>query len=147
MDDEAGYVVMKRVAADENLHHLFYRDLVSAALQVDPSGTVEALERQVVGFAMPGLGIPGFRRHAAAIARQRIYDLEIHYESVVRPMFGRHWTLTEVGPLTHEAELARERLLAYLDKAAQLAARTADRAAQMAARGADHGAPRTLAAL
>ena len=32
IDDPAGYVVMKRVAADENLHHLFYRDLVCASL-------------------------------------------------------------------------------------------------------------------
>ena len=39
LDDEAGYKVMARVAADENLHYLFYRDLVSAALEIDPSGT------------------------------------------------------------------------------------------------------------
>ena len=31
LDDPAGYEIMKRVAADENLHFLFYRDLVSAA--------------------------------------------------------------------------------------------------------------------
>src|SRR6195256_3044312 len=46
LEDEAGYRVMARVAADENLHYLFYRDLVSAALEVDPSGTVCAIERQ-----------------------------------------------------------------------------------------------------
>ena len=38
--DKAGYEVMKKVASDENRHYLFYRDLVSAALEVDPSGTV-----------------------------------------------------------------------------------------------------------
>ncbi|MGH9023446.1 MAG: acyl-ACP desaturase, partial [Acidimicrobiia bacterium] len=38
LDDPVGTEIMKRVAADENLHHLFYRDLVSAALEVDPSG-------------------------------------------------------------------------------------------------------------
>ena len=38
LDDEAGYKVMARVAADENLHYLFYRDLVSAALEIDPVG-------------------------------------------------------------------------------------------------------------
>ena len=26
---------MKRVAADENLHHLFYRDLVSVVIELD----------------------------------------------------------------------------------------------------------------
>jgi acyl-[acyl-carrier-protein] desaturase len=43
--DPAGFRVMKRVAADENLHHLFYRDLVTAALRVDPSAMVRAIER------------------------------------------------------------------------------------------------------
>src|SRR5215207_9616950 len=40
--DPAGYDVMARVAADENLHFLFYRDLASAALEVDPSAFVLA---------------------------------------------------------------------------------------------------------
>jgi hypothetical protein len=41
LPDAEGYGVMKRVAADENLHYLFYRDLVSAALEIDPSGMME----------------------------------------------------------------------------------------------------------
>src|SRR3977135_3792717 len=40
LDDEAGYKVMARVAADENLHYLFYRDLVSAALGIAPAATM-----------------------------------------------------------------------------------------------------------
>ena len=57
LPDGEGYTVMKRVAADENLHYLFYRDLVSAALEVDPSGMVEAIKRQTLKFEMPGAGI------------------------------------------------------------------------------------------
>ena len=38
--DPAGYDVMMRVAADENLHHLFYRDLATAAIELDPSTMV-----------------------------------------------------------------------------------------------------------
>ncbi|MGB0415692.1 MAG: acyl-ACP desaturase, partial [Coraliomargarita sp.] len=34
--DPAGHDVMARVAADENLHHLFYRDLATAAFAVAP---------------------------------------------------------------------------------------------------------------
>jgi acyl-[acyl-carrier-protein] desaturase len=129
MDDPAGYAVMKRVAADENLHHLFYRDLVSAALDVDPSSTVEALERQVAGFAMPGVGIPEFRRHAAAIARQRIYDLEIHYEAILRPLFAHHWVLDDLRDLSASAQESRSRLAAYLARAARVAQQVGDRAA------------------
>ena len=42
MGDPAGYDVMMRVAGDENLHQLFYRDLAAAAIEVDPfvSGAV-----------------------------------------------------------------------------------------------------------
>jgi acyl-[acyl-carrier-protein] desaturase len=133
MDDPTGYSVMKRVAADENLHHLFYRDLVSAALEVDPSSTVEALERQVAGFAMPGLGIPGFRRHAAAIARQHIYDLQIHYEAILRPLFARNWVLDQLAGLSPAAEDSRSKLAARLERAARAAQRVAERSERLVA--------------
>ena len=42
LDDPAGRAVMARVAADENLHHLFYRDLATAAIARDPSAMVVA---------------------------------------------------------------------------------------------------------
>ena len=61
LPDAEGHAVMKRVAADENLHYLFYRDLVSAAFEIDPSTMMEAVKRQVIGFEMPGTGIPGLR--------------------------------------------------------------------------------------
>src|SRR5215218_3002067 len=47
LGDSAGYDVMMRVAADENLHYLLYRDLTTAAIELDPSGMVPAIERQV----------------------------------------------------------------------------------------------------
>jgi acyl-[acyl-carrier-protein] desaturase len=58
--------IMLRVAADENLHMMFYRDIVAAALQVDPSATIEAITEEVLGFAMPGSGHPGLHRQGAA---------------------------------------------------------------------------------
>src|SRR5262249_23011415 len=69
LDDAAGYEVMKRVAADENRHHLFYRDLARAAFELDASGMVLALEHEVRNFEMPGTGIIDFQQHARAIAR------------------------------------------------------------------------------
>ena len=42
LEDPLGREVMARVAKDENLHHLFYRDIVTAALELEPSRTVEA---------------------------------------------------------------------------------------------------------
>src|SRR3954471_14607797 len=39
MADPIGTKVMARVAGDEQLHHVFYRDMVTAMLEIDPSQT------------------------------------------------------------------------------------------------------------
>ena len=54
-DDPVADKIMVRVAADENLHMMFYRDIVAAALQVDPSAAVQAITGEVIGFDMPGV--------------------------------------------------------------------------------------------
>ena len=71
LDDPFGEAIMSRVAADENLHHLYYRDLTSAALEIDPSTMVAAIERQVRHFEMPGAGIPDFSTQRARDRRRR----------------------------------------------------------------------------
>ncbi|HEY7948175.1 MAG TPA: acyl-ACP desaturase [Acidimicrobiales bacterium] len=116
LPDGEGYGVMKRVAADENLHYLFYRDLVSAALEIDPSGMVEAIKRQVIGFEMPGTGITGFAEHARAIARAGIYDLRVHHDSILRPVVLGHWGIAGRQGLTPAAEKARTRLLQFITR-------------------------------
>jgi acyl-[acyl-carrier-protein] desaturase len=127
LDDEAGYKVMARVAADENLHYLFYRDLVSAALEVDPSGTVCAIERQVRTFEMPGAGIPDFSAHASAIAAAGIYDLALHHDQVLVPVVLRHWGIETIEGLSPEAESARERIVGHLARIERIGRRVADR--------------------
>ncbi|MFV0307566.1 MAG: acyl-ACP desaturase [Desertimonas sp.] len=125
--DPAGFEVMKRVALDENLHHLFYRDLVSAAIEIDPSTMVGAIERQVREFAMPGVGIPNFAQHASAIAKAGIYDLAIHHEQILAPIVVRHWGLESMEGLDADAEQSRQRLVAWLAKSARVAKRLSDR--------------------
>ncbi|MHB1786704.1 MAG: acyl-ACP desaturase [Acidimicrobiales bacterium] len=127
MDDPIGYAVMARVAADENLHHLFYRDLTAAALALDPNGTMAAIDRQVRGFSMPGTGIEGFAAHAAAIAKAGIYDYGLHYEQVVAPVLTRHWRIEEVEGLDAEGEAARSRVLRHLRRLGVAARRLNDR--------------------
>ncbi len=78
LEDPAGRAIMARVSADENLHFLFYRDLASTAIELDPSSMVVAMERTVRGFTMPGTGIPDYARHAPAHrrgGRVRLHDL------------------------------------------------------------------------
>ena len=130
LTDPVGIAVMNRVAADENLHFLFYRDLVSAALELDPSATVCAIERQVHDFEMPGTGIVDFGAHAAAIARSGIYDLLVHHDSVLVPTVLRQWRVTELVGLTDEAEQARDRLLQRIERIGRAGRRIAKRRAE-----------------
>ena len=128
--DPAGYEVMMRVASDENLHQLFYRDLAKAAIEVDPSGMVMAMEDEVTKFAMPGVGIPGFAEHAKRIANAGIYDLAIHHEQILVPMVLRTWELESIEGLDAEAEQARERIVKYLEKSGRVAKRLSERKAK-----------------
>jgi acyl-[acyl-carrier-protein] desaturase len=126
----AGYDVMARVATDENHHHLFYRDLMSAAIEIDPSGAVEAMSRQVIGFAMPGVGIPGFAAHAAAIAKAGVYDIATHVDQILTPVVIRTWGVEALTGLTDAAERARDELLRHLERLRKVARRLTERSAR-----------------
>ena len=129
--DEAGYRVMARVAADENLHYLFYRDLVSSALELDPSATVRAIANQVCTFEMPGTGIPDFDAHATAIADAGIYDLRSHHDQVLVPVVLRHWGLEDLEGLDADAERARERAVHHMARIERVARRIESRRERM----------------
>ena len=103
-----------RIATDENLHYVFYRELGKAALEVDPSAMMLAISRQVMGFAMPGIDIPEFRAKAVEIAKNGIYDLRIHHDQVVVPVLFKHWKIDTLTGLSEEAEAAREATLNFL---------------------------------
>ena len=130
MEDKAGYEVMKRVAADENMHYLFYKDVATAALDLDPSAMVLAMERQVRGFQMPGAGIDDFSNHAKVIAEAAIYDLEIHHDQILVPVVLRAWRLESLQGLSPEAEEARERLVKRLARIQKVAKSQAARRAE-----------------
>ncbi|HWC09692.1 MAG TPA: acyl-ACP desaturase [Acidimicrobiales bacterium] len=138
--DPSGYEVMSRVAADENLHFLFYRDLVSDALEVDASAMVLAIERQVRGFEMPGTGIPGFSAHAIAIARAGIYDLGLHHSQILLPVVMRQWRLADHEGLSAEAEQARQSAIGFIDRLGGVARRQAERRQREQARATEEPA-------
>jgi acyl-[acyl-carrier-protein] desaturase len=121
--DEVGAAVMKRVAADENHHFLFYRDLATAALGIDASEAVLAIDRQVSEFEMPGTEIMGFAGHAAAISAAGIYDYRVHYEQILLPVVLNHWHLDAVEGLSPEAEVAREHVLGRIVRMKRVADR------------------------
>jgi acyl-[acyl-carrier-protein] desaturase len=129
--------LLARIAMDENLHMIFYRDLVRVALEIAPGQTLRAIADEVAGFVMPGSVIPGFARRAAQIAQAGIYDLRIHHDDVIMPLL-RHWRIFETEGLDAEGEQARQDLAAALETLDARAARFAERRAAAAAeRSAD----------
>jgi acyl-[acyl-carrier-protein] desaturase len=125
---ESGYALINRVATDENFHFLFYRDLTTAALAIDPSTVVPAIERQVRDFEMPGTGIPGFKHHAEAIARDGLYNLQQHHDQILEPVILTTWNVEGLEGLTPEAEEARDRLVQRIARIKKVAKRLSDRA-------------------
>ncbi|HJR18094.1 MAG TPA: acyl-ACP desaturase [Actinomycetota bacterium] len=113
--DPAAERLMARIALDENLHYVFYRDVSASAIELDPSAMVLAMNRQILGFAMPGFELPGFREKAIKIASAGIYDLRIHHDQVLVPVLKK-WRLAELDGLTDDAKLARDEIFDFLER-------------------------------
>ena len=124
--DELIEKLCSRIAIDENLHYVFYRDMAREAFQVDPSAAVLALGRQVVGFDMPGADMPGFREKAKAMARAGVYNLRIHHDQVLRPLLDKHWMLAEVSGLSDEAERTRDEIFIHTARIDRVALKRGD---------------------
>ncbi|WP_174536995.1 acyl-ACP desaturase [Micromonospora chalcea] len=125
--------LLARVAADENLHMVFYRNLLGAAFELAPSQAMRAVADVLANFQMPGVGIDGFARKSVAIALAGIYDLRQHRDDVVMPVL-RQWNLFDVTGLNADGEAARDQIAAHLDTLETQASRFEERRAARAAR-------------
>lgn len=121
--DERLRNVCGRIATDENLHYVFYRDVAREAIQVDPSAAILAMHRQIIGFKMPGSEMPDFRAKAKTIARSGIYNLRIHLDQVLTPVLDKQWRIWDASGLSDEAARAREDIANHLERLARVAAR------------------------
>ncbi|MEO3759268.1 acyl-ACP desaturase [Mycobacterium sp. B14F4] len=105
--------MLARIATDENLHMVFYRNLVAAALDIAPDETMKAIAHEVINFQMPGAGMPGFAENALVIAKAGIYDLRSHLDDVLRPVL-RFWNVFD-RDFTGEAARCQHELSAFLE--------------------------------
>ncbi|MEU1688061.1 acyl-ACP desaturase [Micromonospora sp. NPDC005707] len=131
--DPACEALLSRVAADENLHMVFYRNLLGAAIELAPSQAMRAVADVLADFQMPGVGIDGFARKSVAIALAGIYDLRQHRDEVVVPVL-RQWNLFEATGLDADGEAARDQIAAQLESLETQAARFEEKRAARAAR-------------
>jgi len=129
--------LLARIAADENLHMVFYRNLLKAAMELAPDQAMRAVTDVVKTFEMPGADIKGFQRKAVEMAVAGVYDLRQHRDDVVMPVL-RYWKVFDIEGLGEEGETARAELSSHLDDLDVQATRFEDRRdalqARMAAR-------------
>jgi len=107
--------MLMRIAADENLHMIFYRNLCGAALDLSPDQALESITKIVTNFVMPGTGMPDFRRNGVLMAKHGIYDLRQHLDDVVLPVLKK-WNIFERTDFTARGEQSREELGLFLEK-------------------------------
>jgi acyl-[acyl-carrier-protein] desaturase len=127
--------LLSRIATDENLHMVFYRNLVNAAFEMAPDATMEAIRDEIVRFEMPGANMPNYTRSAVAIAKAGIYDLRLHHDDVVMPIL-RFWKVFERTDLGPRGEQAREELSQFLKGLDAQATRFVEQRDRLAARKA-----------
>jgi len=131
--DPVAEQLFARIALDENLHMLFYRNVIDAAFDIAPDQTMVAVTASVRDFAMPGHGIEGFGRKAVEIAVAGIYDLPQHREEVVLPVL-RKWRVFERSDFGAVGESAREELAGIMAEMAKSADRFEDKRDALKAR-------------
>ena len=129
--------LLSRIATDENLHMVFYRNLVAAAFEISPDATMSAVRDEVVGFTMPGAGMPDFTRNSVTIAKAGIYDLRLHHDAVVQPVL-KFWRVFDRDDLGPAGEAAREELSAFLVGLDAQATRFEEQRDRLRARQAAH---------
>ena len=114
-EDPIAEGMMQRIALDENLHMIFYRNTLKAALDLEPNAAMRAIADVVTNFDVPGANMPGFGRKAVQIALAGIYDMQQHLEEVIAPVL-RAWEVFERNDLSGDGLVARDELNAFLTK-------------------------------
>lgn len=115
-DDPICENMLQRISLDENLHMIFYRNLLGKAIDLAPNEAMRAITDVVTNFDMPGAGMPGFGRKAVQIALAGIYDMQQHLDDVVAPVL-RAWDIFDREDLSGDGQAARDELSTWLSGA------------------------------
>ena len=125
-DDPVAEQLLARIAMDENMHMVFYRNLAGAAMDAAPDEMMRATTTEVKKFQMPGSDLTDFGRRAMLIANADIYTPTQHKEEVLEPVL-KHWRVFDRTDFSAEGEQAREELAAYLAELAVTSERFEER--------------------
>jgi acyl-[acyl-carrier-protein] desaturase len=112
--------LLAKIANDENLHMIFYRNLLGAAFDLVPDLAMAAVLDVVKNFEMPGATVENYTRKSVEIAMAGIYNLRIHHDEVLIPVLRnvRAMERDDVGPAGEKAREELAGILSALDAAA-----------------------------
>ncbi len=125
--------LLARIALDENLHMVFYRNLLASALELAPNQTIKAIRNVATDFKMPGHTIEGFGRRSMQIAINGIYDMRIHHDEVLAPVLKK-WKLWDLEGLDGEGEKARQEVAEFMETLDRQASRFEEKREERRAR-------------
>ena len=102
------------VTKDEAHHYAFYRKMLAVSAQLHPDETLQAIEKQFSGFAMPGQqGIRGYKSHALRLAAAGVLDNQKTvgmFHDILKAI-----DLLGLKPVTDEGKEIQEKLSLYID--------------------------------
>ena len=109
--DEDLSSLLKRLAKDETLHYVFYRDVIKHHLELEPNYCYY-LGKVIMNFEMPGAIMPDFKDRQAIIAKEVNYGPLEYFDQVLDVVID-YWDIKNLRPISPEAEKARQEILKY----------------------------------
>ncbi|MGH1556046.1 acyl-ACP desaturase [Streptomyces sp. L7] len=126
-----------RIATDENLHMVFYRNLLKAAFDLAPTSPCRPCATSSSTSGCPVTACPASERFAAQMAIGEVYNLRIHHDDVIQPVL-RFLKVMDIDGLGPEGLRAQEEIGLYMggldSEASKFDEKLAIRKARMAAR-------------
>lgn len=85
--DPALSKLLSLISVDERAHHSFYLQVAKLYMEMDRSGTIEALRRVIHTFKMPAVDmLADSRRRVLAIKELKIFDEDMFFTDVVKQL-------------------------------------------------------------
>lgn len=104
---------LRRIAKDETLHMVFYRDVVKAHLEADPD-YLRPLAAVMLAFEMPWSAsvLRDFEERRAYLAARGVFRLSDYLDEVVQPLWAS-WALDRCISESQETKEAHDQLRRY----------------------------------
>jgi acyl-[acyl-carrier-protein] desaturase len=101
--------IFGRIAQDDELQAVFFRNLVTAALDLEPDLSMRAIADRVADFAVPVVDLPGEGSSSTLLEKAGIYTPEMQSEQVVKPLL-QEWKVFERNDFGAEGNAARDEI-------------------------------------